>query len=100
MAGMPTSPPTPKGLSRRAQRLWRDVTTAYRIDADGLATLEVACRCLGRLQAAEEIIAAEGLMATGSAGQPVPHPAILIADRERNGYLRCIRLLGLEGQAV
>lgn len=89
---------TPPGLSKRAQKVWRDVTTQYRIDADGLATLELACRCLTRLEQAEEILAKEGIMSTGSKDQPVPHPAVLVADRERNGYLRCIRLLGLEGQ--
>jgi phage terminase small subunit len=91
-----TPPRAPAGLSKQAQRLWRDTLATYVVEADRLVTLELACRALTRLEAAEAVLDSDGLTTTGSKGQVVPHPMLAAVDRERSAYVRLVRLLGLE----
>ena len=75
---MPESPP--KGLDDAGKRLWTailsDVGPGWRLDARELHLLERACRVEDELRELERVIDRDGMMATGSAGQTVIHPAL------------------------
>ena len=60
-----------------------------------MGALERYIRALFRASAARAVIKAEGLTATGSMGQPVPHPALKVAreaERDAAEYARDLLL--------
>ena len=77
----------PKGLGAAGAALWRavfaDVAEGWRLDARDLAQLEAASRAADRAAELEALIAEDGLMAAGSQGQPVLHPAVAEARMTR-----------------
>jgi P27 family predicted phage terminase small subunit len=72
-------PQPPKGLGDQGRALWRrivnDVADGWELDARDLVLLTSACRLADQVHALELVVAEEGVMSKGSAGQPVPHPA-------------------------
>jgi len=88
---------TPKGLSKEAQRLWKDTATGWNIcDSAGLSLLESACRWLDQLRKAERILKRDGTVTTDRFGQQRPHPALEIAKAASAEYRACIKALELE----
>jgi phage terminase small subunit len=80
------APAAPPGLEGPGRKLWKDVLADYELSPAEMSVLEVACRALDRMRAAEKVLAAEGLTVSGRWG-PQPHPLILVA-RDAGTQLR------------
>lgn len=80
----------PERLGEAGTALWRSLTGAYELGPHELALLAVACRQADDVAALEEAIARDGLMVTGSTGQPVLNRAV---TEVRQGRLALGRLL-------
>ena len=88
------APAAPPGLDAPGKQLWRDVLGGYELSPAEMSVLEVACRALDRMRAAEKVLAADGLTVGGRWG-PQPHPLILVA-RDAGTQLRAaIKQLGV-----
>ena len=85
----------PAGLSTRARRLFREIVDGWALDADQVAVLEAGCRALTRLEAAEAVVAEDGLTVDGSKGQPRPHPLLSTIDVERRAFVQALKQLDL-----
>lgn len=91
----PKLPPTPRGLSAKAQRLWRETTSTFVLEDHHLALLEQAARCLSRIEEAEKIIAEKGLLLPDRWGVLKRNPACDVEDANRRllkSYLRELQL--------
>lgn len=73
-----TIPRPPKGTGPSGRRLWRAVQADYELGEHESALLTAMVRQVDRLDAVEELIAAEGLMVTGHNTTKV-HPAVVEA---------------------
>ena len=88
-------PQAPRGLDAAGRKLWADVVAEFELSAGELPVLEVACRNLDRMRAAEAVVAAEGLVVPGR-WAPQPHPAVQIS-RDAASLLRAaVRQLKVE----
>jgi hypothetical protein len=87
----------PSGLSRAAQKLWRELCREYSIeDSGGLAILETGLRAFDRMEAARRIIEAEGMQAPDRFGVMKPH-GLLAAERDARGqWLAALKQLCLD----
>ncbi len=95
-ASVPTAPQPPKHLSAEAQTEWRQFQTDYSIiDPAGLALLTMACESQDRIRAAQAIIKRDGLVVLDRWKKPHKNPAILVEERARSAYLRCLKQLEL-----
>lgn len=90
-----TIPKAPAGLQARGRRFWRDTLGAYELTDSETALLLETCRTLDNLDALAAAITADGTMLTGSAGQPVMHPALTEARGQRAILHRLIAALAL-----
>jgi P27 family predicted phage terminase small subunit len=96
---MPNAPQPPADFDDATKKTWRSSLKALRDqgtwqDSDRDA-LERYCRAVGRARGARTILASEGLIAEGSQGQPVAHPALRIAreaERDAAEYARDLLL--------
>lgn len=77
----------PRGLSDKALRLWKGVTTDFTLREDEYETLEHACREIDLIDALQARLDSDGVMTTGSMGQPVAHP-LLAEIRQHRTALR------------
>lgn len=73
---------TPRGLGARGKRLWKDVTTAYKLRPDEVVVLENACRSLDRALLLDKELEGQPLMVSGSQGQKREHP-LLVEQRQQ-----------------
>lgn len=89
-------PAAPKGVSARAQRLWRDVVKDFELSSAELEVLRCACEALDRADAATVLVGKEGLTCTDRYGSPKPHPAVDIETRSRSLFARLVGQLGLK----
>lgn len=80
------APAAPDGLGPRGIEFWDALQSENVFDAASTARLHEACRVLDRLEDLSDVIADEGVMSTGSTGQPVVHPAVAEA-RQLAGVL-------------
>jgi phage terminase small subunit len=88
------APAAPPGLDGPGRALWKAVLGDYELSPAEMAVLEVACRALDRVRAAEKVLAEDGLTVSGRWG-PQPHPLILVA-RDAGTQLRAaIKQLGV-----
>ncbi|MBF6328744.1 hypothetical protein [Nocardia transvalensis] len=87
--------PAPKGLDASGRKLWKDVTSAYKLRADELRVLESACRETDLLARLEEQMPAEELIVTGSQGQPVINPLVPELRQHRTTLAALLRQLKL-----
>lgn len=96
MAGNKAKRPTaPKSLNMAGRRLWRstlaDLDDSWELTARELRYLELACGQADDVAELERLIDKEGMVTTGSTGQPVLNAAV---SECRNGRLAIHRLLG------
>jgi P27 family predicted phage terminase small subunit len=88
---------TPKGLSKEAQRLWKDTVIGFEItDSAGLSLLESACRWLDQLRKAERTLKREGTTVRDRFNQLRPHPAVEIARAASAEHRACLKALELD----
>ena len=66
----------PRGLSEKALRVWRNITDGFTLREDEYELLESACREIDLIDSIQKAIDRDGLMLTGSMGQPVAHPLL------------------------
>lgn len=74
----------PRGLSDKALRTWRGVTDGFVLREDEYEMLESACREIDLIDNIQKAIDKDGLMLTGSMGQPVAHPLLAELRQHRN----------------
>ena len=74
----------PRGLSEKALRVWRGVTDGFTLREDEYELLESACREIDLIDSIQKAIDRDGLMLTGSMGQPVAHPLLAELRQHRN----------------
>ncbi|MCK9496956.1 MAG: hypothetical protein M0R75_15900 [Dehalococcoidia bacterium] len=80
-------PPTvPKGLAAKGagRKIWREITSRYRLRADELRILEDACREADLVDRLETALADAPLTVNGSMGQPVANPLVQEVRQHRN----------------
>jgi phage terminase small subunit len=92
------TPRPPKGLTPAARRFWRETLAAFELEPHHLSLLEQACRTLGTIEEAEAAIARDGAYVSGRFGVR-SHPAAAVRDRNRIGFARLVRELGLDLEA-
>lgn len=89
------APVAPKSLGTAGKRLWRstlaDLDEGWELTARELRYLELACGQADHVAELERLIDKEGMVTTGSTGQPVLNAAV---SECRNGRLAIHRLLG------
>jgi hypothetical protein len=73
VTGVPRVPP---GLGKSGSEFWRSTQKAYHPDARDWPILLETCRVLDEIDALTAVVAAQGVMSTGSQGQVVEHPAL------------------------
>jgi phage terminase small subunit len=89
-------PRAPRGLGPDGRKFWRSVTSEYLLSPAELGILARACRCLDRLSAMDDELAAAGSMITaGSTGQEKPHPLLASLDQAERTLDVLIRALAL-----
>jgi hypothetical protein len=66
----------PAGLSSKAARFWREITTKYDLRPDELRVLEDACREVDLIDTLRKAMANSPLYKRGSMGQEVINPIV------------------------
>jgi len=101
---MTTKRPTtkaPAGLGSAGRALWAsilgDLAPDLELDHRELALLERACTSADRIAELEALLERDGPMTSGSAGQPVLHPAVAESRLQKTTLLQLLRALDLEG---
>lgn len=95
-----TDPKAPAHLSARGKQLWRTLTEAYVFGAHELELLRVGLEALDRCEEARRLIAEEGSVFRDRFGQPKQHPATRVEAESRLQYVKCMRELALDPEAV
>jgi len=85
-----TPPKAPNGLEKAGAALWQSLTGAYDLEPWEATVLESACRQADDVARLEVVIARDGMVSTGSAGQPRLAQAV---TEVRQGRLALARLL-------
>jgi len=91
MATEAPKPRVPAGLGPAGKALWRRLVGVFELLDHEQALLEVACRQADDVATLEKIIADDGMIVTGSAGQPRLSAAV---SEVRQGRLALAKLLG------
>lgn len=89
------TPPPPRGLGKRGKAFWKEMQSEIEFDGPQTQVLWEACRTLDRLEALDDVIAAEGVTARGSTGQVVVHPAVSEARQLQVVLTRLVTALNL-----
>lgn len=88
-------PRPPKHLTKEAKNLWKAILEDYSLEASERATLKTALEHYDRMNAAREVITAEGFTITDPSGRARVHPAVQVEKEARSGFLQAWRLLAL-----
>lgn len=88
---------TPSGLSPAGADLWMRVASTYVLRVDDMAVLTMAAKAQTTLDAVEAKWAEEGfpMIGEGYNGQPVEHPLLTMADKQRKTIAQLLRQLRL-----
>lgn len=87
----------PASLKPRGAALWRVIQDEYMIeDGASLAILESMCQAVDRIQQCQEAIDRDGMVVTGSTGQPQQHPLLKTEAEARRALLAHARALKLD----
>ena len=87
-------PRPPKGAGTAGRRLWRAICGEYELEEHERALVTALVRQVDRLDALEDLVAAEGLMLTGHGTQKV-HPAAVEARQTAIAIARIAAALRL-----
>lgn len=90
-----TLPKPPTGLQARGRQFWSSTVAAYELTDSETALLHETCRTMDNLDSLAHAITTDGTMTTGSAGQPVMHPALTEARGQRAILHRLLAALAL-----
>ena len=87
--------PTPRGLSGRGRRFWRETTGRYLFRPDELELLTEACRCMMLLDTIEAECLASPLLVAGTRGSAKSSPLLVELRLQRATLQRLLRGLRL-----
>lgn len=87
----------PAGLGDAGSRFFRWVHSAYETDVRDSPVLLELCRTIDEIELLAEAVARDGVVTTGSKGQPVEHPAMAGLRAHRVVLDRLFVRLGLPG---
>jgi hypothetical protein len=90
----------PVGLGPRGRRFWRRLSDAFELSDAELELLSEACRVLDAIDGMSSQLVTDGLMSTGSAGQPIAHPLVAEIRAQRDLLARLIGRLALPAEDV
>lgn len=85
----------PKHL-KESSKIYEEVTLNHDLEAQQLATLQVACEAYDRSEEARFIIQKEGITFNDKNGYPKKHPAVAIKESAESLYNRSMRELALD----
>lgn len=85
----------PEGLKDRGLRFWQDVAEGFELAVDERQLLVEVARQLDLVEELHQQVQRDGLMSSGSQGQPVLHPAIEKLQGGRQLVGRLLAQLGL-----
>jgi uncharacterized protein with PIN domain len=91
-----TAESVPRGLSKRAGRLWRAVLAEYDLSEAEFEVLRCACEALDRADEAGAIVSREGVVVLDRYGSPKVHPAADLEARSRALFARLVAQLGVK----
>ena len=100
MSPAETLPEPPDHLSEASRALWGMVVSDYALHEHHLKVLQVALEAYDRLQQARATLESEGPIYQDRFGAPRKHPAVSIEETARIQFLRAVRELDLEGEAL
>lgn len=86
----------PKGLSREARRIWKEVIEGWELDTRSLTLLRVACESFDDMESARKEINQEGLIIKAPSGQKRKNPAVEALKAARDNFLRAWQALNLD----
>jgi hypothetical protein len=78
--------------------LWRNLTGDLEFDSHELQLLEAVCRTLDTISILQAQVDVDGVMALGSQGQPVVHPAVAELRQQRATMARLLGQLGIPNE--
>ncbi|SRR5260370_14194846 len=87
-------PRAPEGLGQAGKRLWAAVTAELELAGHELELLRQAASTADLIAAASQVLAADGMLSTGSMNQPVPHPMIAVVADQRRLLVTLIKATG------
>lgn len=90
-----TKPPPPDDLETRGEALWVDVNRDLEFDDHELVLLFEACRTVDVIDRLAEAVDRDGVLSTGSTGQPVIHPAVPELRQQQATLARLVTALNL-----
>jgi hypothetical protein len=96
---MLTTPRPPRTLRAAGRRLWAAILAGYELDAGELALLELACQAADDAAAARASLRDAGPVTVGRYGQPIMHPAALVARQAEASLSRILRQLNVIDRA-
>lgn len=85
----------PEGLGDRGRALWDDLTTTYEFDPHESELLAETCRALDVIEALAVAVERDGVMLTGSKGQPVLNGAVAELRQQQASFARLVGQLNL-----
>ncbi len=89
-------PPTPKGLSPAARKLWREICSDWLLDRPALLVLKAGLEAHDRMLEAQLILAVDGPIILDRFHQKKMHPAALVERDSRAAMLAALRALKLD----
>ena len=90
---MPTE--SPPGLGGRGRGFWRATTATFTLERGELELLAETARTMDEIDKLAAVIARDGVLAVGSAGQPRAHPAVAEVRQHRLALGRLLAQLAL-----
>lgn len=91
---------SPRGLSEKANKVWRSTLEDFDLSEHEYPILEGACRELDLITELEKELKGAPLMVRGSMGQDVANPLLAEVRQHRAAYVGLIRSLKLpEGES-
>jgi P27 family predicted phage terminase small subunit len=93
---MISQPAAPKHLRSDGRKLWKTVTSEYRLEPDALALLTLACEALDRCADCRRYVDEHGVSFTNKAGVPRMRPEAIAERDARAAVARILGKLGLD----
>ena len=76
--------------------LYDSVTTTWDLHPGAVEMLLMACEVRDQIEETNRIVKAEGILTTGSRGQPIAHPAVQLGKQLRVTFANLMAKLELE----
>lgn len=93
-------PTPPRGRSKAARTLWPTIVAAYELSPADLRLLREAVNAYERAELARRVVSREGMTYRDRFGSPRQHPAAGLELRHREQFIKAMRELRLDGDAL